>query len=196
MQQGNAENLDLPSVVEALMLRHRDKWLRFVRRVVHDPADAEDVLQDAALRMLMRHREFHTTEQARMYLGRIICNAAIELYHTRRRYRRQCRPLHEQLLATSDLGEPEQYLVKREEWNVRVHVLNLLTEGLARLPVKQYEAIRLTVMDSGMMSMRDAGIDNHIPYSTLRHRSVQGLRRLRRFLRRALRTAPAKLVMA
>ncbi len=186
MAPGNAENLDLRSIVETLMLRHRAKWLRFVLRVVENPADAEDVLQDAALRMLVRRREFCSTEQARMYMGRIISNVAIELYHARRRCRRQCRPLHEQLLATSNCGGPEQSLADREEWNVNARMLSLLSEGLASLPVKQYEAIRLTLMGSKVVSMRVAGIENHIPYSTLRHRSVQGLRRLRRFLRRAL----------
>jgi hypothetical protein len=72
----------------------------------------------------------------------------------------------------------------------------LLQEGLARLPVKQYEALRLTVMDPGLVSIRDAGVENDIPYSTLRHRSVKGLRRLRQFLHRAMRAAPQKLVMA
>ncbi len=186
MASGKVESLDLASIVETLTLRHRDKWLRFVLRVVQNHADAEDVLQDAALRMLMRRREFDSAEQARMYMGRIISNVAIELYHARQRSRRQRRPLHEQFFAASDCTGPERSMTEREEWNLNARMLGLLTEGLARLPVKQYEAIRLTVMDSNTVSMRDAGIVNHIPYSTLRHRSVQGLRRLRQFLRRAL----------
>ena len=74
-------------------------------------------------------------------------------------------------------------------------MFNLLQEGLAHLPLKQYQAVHLTVMDPSAVSMRDAGIENDIPYSTLRHRSVQGIRRLRRFLCRALRGFSARLVL-
>ena len=196
MSSGEHENRELSFMVEALLLRHRDRWLRFVQRMVQNHADAEDVLQDAVLRMLARDREFASTEQARMYLGRIICNTAIELYHRRRRNRRRYCPLHEQVLASSDYGEPERRLGEREESRANLRMLHLLSEGLARLPAKQYEALRLTFTDHGIVSIRDAGVENSIPYSTLRHRSVQGLRRLRRFLNRAMRVTQAKLILA
>lgn len=195
MNSGDCEDLDLPLVVGRLMLSHRAKWLRFVQKVVHDPEDAEDVLQEAALRMLARARQFSSAEQARMYLGRIISNTAIEIYHARRRRRRQCRPLHEHLHAASDRSEPDRSLFEREELNANARMLSLLHEGLSRLPLKQYQAVHLTVMDPGVVSMRDAGIENDIPYSTLRHRSLQGIRRLRRFLCRAQRGISARLIL-
>jgi RNA polymerase sigma factor (sigma-70 family) len=195
MDSGDCDDLNLRLVVGSLMLRHREKWLRFVQKVVQDPQDAEDVLQEAALRMLARGRQFSSAEQARMYLGRIISNTAIEIYHARRRHRRQCQPLHEHLHAASDRGEPERSLFEREELNANARMLSLLHEGLCRLPLKQYQAVRLTVMNPSVVSMRDAGIENDIPYSTLRHRSLQGIRRLRRFLGRALRGFSARLIL-
>jgi hypothetical protein len=36
------------------------------------------------------------------------------------------------------------------------------------------------------ISIRDAGLVHGIPYSTLRHRTVQGLRRLRSYAKRTL----------
>lgn len=196
MHAGDCENLDLSAIVESLMLLHRDKWLRFVQRMVQNRADAEDVLQEAVLKMLVRDRQFHSADQARMYLGRIICNTAIELYHLRKRNRRQHSPLQEHMLAPSNPRELALLWVQGAEPHAHTHVLSLLNEGLARLPVKQYEALRLTVMDPGTVSIRDAGVEHDIPYSTLRHRKLQGLRRLRRFLLRALRTVSMKLVMA
>jgi RNA polymerase sigma factor (sigma-70 family) len=196
MCAAESENLNLPSVVETLMFRNKDKWLRFVQRMVQNRADAEDVLQEAVLRLLSCDRRFCSSEQARMYLGRIICNTAIEIYHLRKRNRRRHCPLHEQLLATSNHTRPDEFVEKSEESKANARMLYLLNEGLARLPVKQYEALRLTVMDPEIVSIREAGAEHDIPYSTLRHRSVQGLRRLRRFLLRALRAAPCKLVMA
>ncbi len=194
MTAGEGEDLNLFSVVENLMICHRERWLRFAQRVVRDRQDAEDVLQEAALRMLSRARRFHSPDQARMYLGRIVSNLAIELYHSRRRSRCQYRSLHEQLHCVSYHGEPERLFLEREELIANVRVLGLLHEGLSQLPVKQYEAVRLTIMDPDVVSMRDAGLANNIPYSTLRHRSVQGIRRLRRFLSRALRNSSSRLV--
>jgi RNA polymerase sigma factor (sigma-70 family) len=196
MEASESENLDLPSVVQTLMLHNRHKWLRFVQKMVQNRADAEDVLQEAVVRLLARGRQFDSSEQARMYLGRIIFNTAIELYHRRRRQRRRHCPVHEQLLAASGYGEPECSLREREESTANARLLSLLGEELARLPQKQHEALRLTVMDPGIVSIRDAGAGHDIPYSTLRHRSLQGIRRLRRFLNRALRTAPLKIVLA
>ena len=196
MRAGDCENLDLSAIVESLMLLHRDKWLRFVQRMVQNRADAEDVLQEAALKMLVRDRQFDSADQARMYLGRIICNTAIELYHLRKRNRRQYRSLQEHLPATSNPGNLALLWVQASEPHAHTQVLSLLNEGLARLPVKQYEALRLTVMNPGAVSIRDAGVEHDIPYSTLRHRKVQGLRHLRRFLLRALRAVSMKLVMA
>jgi RNA polymerase sigma factor (sigma-70 family) len=193
MANTDPEVLDLSAVVERLMLHHRHKWLRFVQRMVQNHADAEDVLQEAALKMLLRDRHFHSPDQARMYLGRIICNTAIEIYHLRRRNRRQHRPLQDHMFRASAHMEPLPVMAEGEELQAQARMMSLLEEGLARLPVKQYEALRITVMDPGIVSMRDAGVGHEIPYSTLRHRKLQGLRRLKRFLHRATGSFSAKL---
>ena len=196
MNHHDMDPLDLPTVVQTLMLYHRDRWLRFVQRLVQNRSDAEDVLQEAVMRLLARDLRFESPEHARMYLSRVIFNTAIELYHVRRRQRRRQCPVDEQLLAASDSGEPDRRLRECEESTARARHLDLLREGLARLPFKQYQALRLTVLGPEILSIRDAGAAHSIPYSTLRHRSLQGIRQLRRFLNRALRAAPSKLVMA
>jgi DNA-directed RNA polymerase specialized sigma24 family protein len=131
-----------------------------------------------------------------MYLSRVICNTAIELYHARQRQRRQQCPVSDRLPASADFGEPDRCLCEQEASTARARHLELLREGLARLPFKQYQALRLTVLGPVILSIRDAGAAHSIPYSTLRHRSLQGIRQLRRFLNRALRAAPNKLVLA
>ncbi len=196
MDPGEFEREELPLVVEHLLRRHGSKWLRFVQRMVQNQADAEDVLQEAILKMLVRGRRFHSRDQARMYLGRIICNTAIELYHMRRRLRLRQRPLQEQQLQVLPFADPGSALYQGEEMQAHARVLRLLREGLARLPAKQYEALRMTIMDSEPLSIRDAGEENDIPYSTLRHRKLQGLRRLKKFLLHALRRPLARLLMA
>ena len=196
MSTDDTDSYNLPSLVEVLLVRHREKWLRFVLKMLQNHADAEDVLQEAVLRMLTRERHFDTPEQARKYLGRVICNTAIELYHLRRRQRRRFCQLHDHLLPASAREEPEQFWQVSDDAESDSGMLLLLQEGLRRLPVKQYEALQLTVMGSKIVSMRYAGVEHNIPYSTLRHRSVKGLRRLRQFLRRAMRAAPRTLLLA
>ena len=186
MSGGDCDDPDLAAIVEGLMLIHRDKWLRFVQSMVQDEADAEDVLQESVLKMLVRSRHFQSREHARMYLARIICNTAIEIYHMRRRNRRQLLPLHDNILDRSNPTELPRIWAQKEEVE-KIRLLNLLAEELTRLPAKQYEAVRLTVMNSALLSLRNAGVAYDIPYSTLRHRRDMGLRRLRRFLQRALR---------
>ncbi len=196
MGTSDPEGMELSTVVESLMLRHRHKWLVFVERMVQDQADAEDVLQEAMLKMLSRGRRFESPDQARMYLGRIISNTAIEIYHRRRRNRRRQLQLQEQSFQSPAYSEPTLALSEGDELRAHARVLRLLNEGLALLPTKQYEALRLTVMGPEIMSIRNAGEEHDIPYSTLRHRKLQGLRRLKRYLHRALRATVAKLLIA
>jgi RNA polymerase sigma factor (sigma-70 family) len=181
--------LEPARIIERLVLVHGEKWLRFIQKMVQNREDAEDVLQESVLKMLVRDRCFQSQDQARMYLSRVICNTAIETYHLRRRHRVQYFPLQEQSLSCSNSLDATSIFPEHDEV-YRARVLSILHAGLAQLPVKQYEALRLTIMDPAIESIRDAGSENDIPYSTLRHRKLQGLRRLRRFLHKALRSIP------
>ena len=75
---------------------------------------------------------------------------------------------------------------EKETSNEKARMLHLLSEGLTKLPLKQHEAIKLTILECRGLSIRDVGKTHGIPYSTLRHRSKQGIRRLRKFLERSL----------
>jgi RNA polymerase sigma factor (sigma-70 family) len=183
-------------LLDAALRRCRDKWFRFVLQIVQNHADAEDALQEGFCRVLASRRVFHTEDQARMYLARTISNTAIEIYHTRVRDRRSRIPAHENQLPDRWRANPQVFLEKRETIIRRIRVMGLLKQALSRLPVKQYEALRMTIMDPDGSSIRDAGEAHGIAYSTLRHRRVQGLRRLRKYISRALRNNSIKLVLA
>lgn len=188
--------LDIRETVGDLVERFGRKWLRFVRRMVRNPADAEDVLQEAVCRVLARGRGFHTQEQVRMYLARAVGNTAIDFYHRRRRTCLRELPLQEHRIACVDARNPHDDLEERERVAGHARAAELLAEGLGRLPPKQYQALCLTVLDPGGASIREAGTESGIPYSTLRHRSMTGIRRLRTFLHRAARAARLRLVLA
>ncbi len=179
-------NTDLRTALESVIDQNATRWLRFTAGILKNEADAEDVIQEAVSRVIARNRSLPTEEQVRMYLGRAIGNAAFELYNSRKRERIRQIPIQEQVLAPSCTPDPYKCLEENERSDEKEHILRLLNEGLARLPLKQHEAIRLTILECRGHSIRDVGIINGIPYSTLRHRSKQGLRRLRKYLERSL----------
>jgi RNA polymerase sigma-70 factor, ECF subfamily len=182
MHGAGTEQVEIGSVVALLVDRHGSKWLRFIRRVLHNPADAEDVLQESIRRVLSQKRALASDEEVRMYLNRVIANTAIDLYHERKRERSKQTPLLDTLCLAPPCTEP-QWWMEEEEDSARHEVcIRLVREGLAALPPKQYEALRLTVLEPGAVSIRDAGSSSGIPYSTLRHRARQGIRRLRRLI--------------
>jgi RNA polymerase sigma factor (sigma-70 family) len=187
MNDGEPRDADLRSVLESVLEGNGGKWLRFISGILKNEADAEDVIQEAVQRVLVRNRYLPTQEQVRMYLGRAVGNAALELYNIRKRERIRQIPLQEQTCMPPASSSPHTYIEEREKSAERDYLLQMLDEGLARLPLKQHEALRLTILNSHGLSIRDVGITNGIPYSTLRHRSKQGLRRLRKFLQREIR---------
>jgi RNA polymerase sigma factor (sigma-70 family) len=169
-------------MVGSVLQRYGARWLSFIITILRNEADAEDVIQEAVRRVLTRDIFFASEDQAKKYLGRAIANAAFELYNRRKKERRRQSSVNEQTLPPLHASSPFISMMEAETMNERERLLVLLDSGLKELPVKQYEALRLTFLDSGGLSIRDVGMRHGIPYSTLRHRSKQGLRHLRNFL--------------
>jgi RNA polymerase sigma-70 factor (ECF subfamily) len=170
----------LPGLIE----QHGRKWLFFVQGLLHDRADAEDVLQESIQRVLARERGLDSEDQLRMYLTRVIGNTAIDLLHARASERRRRVPLQETMCLTPPGDDPHGFAEQEELAKGRDYAICLIREGLSQLPPKQYQALRLTLLEPCATSLRDACAENGIPYSTLRHRTIQGIRRLRRYVRR------------
>ncbi len=185
----------LGEAVASAMQHHGAKWFRFVLRVLGNEADAEDVLQEAVRRVLVRNCLLTTETDVKKYLGRAITNTAIELYYSRKRDRRRHVALQENTPSWFHSRTPETILEEDESWAEKESMMQALNQALSRLPTKQYEAVRVTMLEPGATSIRDAGALNGIAYSTLRHRSVQGLLRLRKFILQALRSGVMRMLM-
>jgi len=183
---------DLRAVLGSIIDRNWSRWLRFILAILKNEADAEDVMQEAVRRVLVRNLPFPSRDQIKMYLGRAIENAALELYNSRKRERMRQIQIRDHTFLPSSSLSPYACIENRERSAENERLLHLLHEGLGRLPLKQHEALRLTILESRGLSIRDVGVTNGIPYSTLRHRSKQGLRRLRRFLEHSLRERTQK----
>ena len=189
MQSLNSNEEEKRKVLAKVMSQHGSKWFRFVLRMLGNQADAEDVVQEAAHRVLMCAHPLPSEDQVRMYLGRAIFNLAIESYKRRKRERKRRIPFIEDArVATVELS-PYLQLEEREERAEKIRLLQIMQEGLTTLPLKQYEALRMTFLEPSDSSIRDCSQNSGIPYSTLRHRTVTGLRGLRRFIHRAMRSA-------
>ncbi len=180
------EKSELGEVLVTVLQRHGEKWFRFVVRVLRNEADAEDVLQEAARRVLVRNRHLPTEDEVKKYLGRAIANTAIELYYSRKRDRSRNVAFQESTGISS--ATPHTKLEEEESRAQKELLIHALNDALSRLPYKQYEAVRMTILEPGTTSIRDAGAQNGIAYSTLRHRSLQGLLRLRKLIQQATRS--------
>jgi RNA polymerase sigma-70 factor, ECF subfamily len=176
------ETRDVGAALGSILDQNRAKWQKFINAILKNEADAEDVVHEAVRRVLARGIPFSSEEQVRMYLGRVIGNVAFSRYKDMKRKRRRQMPVDEQVLAPTDRASPYDALEQAERSAERERMLRKVREGLAHLTSKQHEALRLTILESSGSSIRDVGMNNGIPYSTLRHRSKQGLRSLRRFL--------------
>jgi RNA polymerase sigma factor (sigma-70 family) len=178
---------DLRTALSAIVHRNSGKWIQFVLAILKNREDAEDVLQEAVRRVLTHNRPLPSQEQVKMYLSRTIGNTAFELYKNRKRERMKYVPIREHVFLPAGTRRQDTVIEEREQTAEKERLLRLLRRGLKHLPVKQYEALRLTILDSRGCSIRDAVATSGIPYSTLRHRSKQGLRTLRRYVEHELR---------
>ncbi|MEX2599320.1 MAG: RNA polymerase sigma factor [Dehalococcoidia bacterium] len=79
LKQGDIAGLD------SLMLAHQVEAIRTAFLVIHDRTLAEDIVQDAFLRVYERIRQFDGTRPFRPWLMRIVVNDAVKVATRRRR---------------------------------------------------------------------------------------------------------------
>jgi RNA polymerase sigma factor (sigma-70 family) len=178
---------DIRTFLGPIVDRNRGKWQRTIAGIVKNEADAEDVIQEAVRRVLSRNKHLPSSEEVYRYLNRAIGNAALELYNNRKRERLKHVPLLEYVSLPSDEESPDTPIRERENTVQKEKLLKLVQAGLKRLPAKHFEALRITILESRGRSLRNSGTVHGIPYSTLRHRNMQGIRLLRKFINRAMK---------
>ncbi|MGF6532412.1 RNA polymerase sigma factor (sigma-70 family) [Paraburkholderia sp. GAS206C] len=76
--------LERDNDLTATILRERTRLGHFIRRRVHDPSDAEDILQDVFHEFVQAYRLPAPIEQASAWLFRVARNRIIDVFRKRR----------------------------------------------------------------------------------------------------------------
>lgn len=141
---------------------------RFARNLVRDPHDADDVVQIAVERALMRLDQWRSNARLDSWLFKIVRNAWID--EVRARGRRA------KIFLPEEAGEQAgEALMERE-------IDRLSTEAaLARLPQDQRLAVVLVLVEG--LSYKDAADVLEVPIGTLTSRLARGRETLQGMLR-------------
>ena len=127
----------VPPALATLMQRHNQRLFRIARSVLHDPAEAEDAVQDAYVRALSSLDALRDPASLGPWLARITLNEAL----SRLRRRRNTAPLDEVAETVPDTTasvtvlmsgfgrhDPEQMMARREMGQVLERAIDRLPE--------------------------------------------------------------------
>jgi RNA polymerase sigma factor (sigma-70 family) len=97
-----------PHDFAGLYIRHRSSFTLHARRYLHDPRDADEVVQEAFLRLFLALPELETELQALAYCRRTITNLCIDRYRAQARRPRlvDLESVAAEDLADEDPGDP------------------------------------------------------------------------------------------
>lgn len=163
-----------PEAVAALLARYQNRLYRYLLRLVREPATAEDLFQQAWMRVVQHIRRYDPRRSFEAWLFSVARNLAID--HLRR-YRPESLddPLpsgetrEEQLPATGP-GALETVLARERAGR--------LAEILAELPAIYREVLTLRFEEE--MKLEDIAAVLDVPLSTVKTRLSRALENLRR----------------
>ena len=161
-----------PHDFAGLYIRHRTAFTLLARRHLRDPRDADDVVQEAFLRLFLALPELETELQALAYCRRTITNLCID------RYRAQARrpslvdigtiPLEE--LPDEDQGDPV----------VRAEDAALVREALSMLsPLHRAALVKREIEEKSLPVIAE---ELEVPEESVKHLLFRARRALRRLL--------------
>ena len=151
---------------QILARRHLPAMLGLARRILGNAADAEDVAQEAMLRVWTHAPRWQPLAAFRTWLTRVVVNLCLD---------RKRRAAWVELDAAGEIADPAPDAGERAESDERERRLNA---AIAKLPVRQRAAIMLTYSE-GMSNAQVAEmLDTTVSaVETLLVRGKQNLRR-------------------
>jgi RNA polymerase sigma-70 factor, ECF subfamily len=163
----------LRTAFEAETLPHLDRLHRTARRLLRDPQDAADLVQETYLRAYRTFSGFTPGTSSRAWLFTILYSMFINRYHKRKRSPvtaslQQLEERFETALAAPDWDAPVRALDQRGAWGTGPEV----DTALAALPSEFRAAVVL--VDLGELSYEEAASAMGCPVGTVRSRLARG----------------------
>jgi RNA polymerase sigma-70 factor (ECF subfamily) len=125
-----------PGAFDLLVRRHTPRMYRVALRILHDPVEAEDVVQDAWVSAWRGLSTFRCESATTTWLYRVVTNAALQQL----RRRRPTVPLDERAQETyADTGEGPEHAALRGERSAAVLRAIATLEPAQRIPLVLHE---------------------------------------------------------
>ena len=162
---------------EATVLPHLDAAYNLARWLLHNKADAEDVVQDAMLRAFRFFGSFRGGD-GRPWLLTIVRNTCYS-YLQKNRSHELSLPIEDELFdVQSQDPSPEARLIQ-------IDSSEILMKALEQLPVETREIIVLRELEE--MSYKEIAEIAGVPIGTVMSRLARGRKRLQELLNRTMR---------
>ena len=162
-----------PQALKALYGRHGERLRSVVGKVVHEPADADDVLQDILLQIWKEAR--HYSAKAGRPLGWLVTLArrrAIDRLRRGQAYSRAKERFTDQMPALMPIAAQRRSNDEYAQSDMR----KFLERHIRALPLFQGEAVRLAFFNG--LSHREIAAATRTPLGTVKTRLELGLQKL------------------
>ena len=171
-----------PKALETLYDRHSQTVYNVIHRIVHDPAIADDVLQETFSKVWQKAGEFSGQGSVAGWIFRIARNKSLDQLR-----RQKARP---QPVASGFAGDKQALwgglatAGTEVEQVIELHMSNHhLREALAQIPAEQRHCLEMAYFDG--MTQKQIAEYTQTPLGTVKTRLRTGLERLERIFRAA-----------
>lgn len=159
----------------AIFTAHRQRMVAEATKVTGDATSAEDVVQDAWLRLSHGATDTRIIEPA-SYLRRVVRNLALDHYRHRRRHEPGAK-----LDPADDPGEMPSDTVDAERRMIASEELAIVTATLATMPPRMRRAVELHRLSGA--TLREIAGELGVSVTTAHTLVTDGVERCRRALR-------------
>jgi RNA polymerase sigma-70 factor, ECF subfamily len=181
-KRGNREALG------ELAKRHYQQMYRVALRIVHEPSDAEDVVQNVYMTMLRKIGEFRGESALSTWLTSITVNAAKTLLRKRKRPMISIEESQaEQLSEIQHALARDNMQPSPEEHVISVEVQNMMENGLCQLGPNYQIPMRLRMVDELSIGQIASTLD--LPEGTVKVQLFRGRQAMRKHIASRLRAA-------
>ena len=169
--------------VSALMKEHRSNFLRFLQSRLKDRDEAEDVLQEFCVKVILKSDQIRDQASAIGWL-RIVLKSVLADHFRRKTAEREALNLYTQEMQTlSEHGDHIEKIVRENEAEANCASCGCMKGLLPSLKAEYAEAV--TLVDLEQMDRKQVALDIGITEKNLRVRLHRGRRALKKALEKA-----------